>query len=77
MSRHPTGPTTARRRLVALWDALDGLGATVRRLPLAEATDDEIGALIAGEAERVRVLSAPEAEHHTLAARIAHRTTAA
>jgi hypothetical protein len=48
-------------RLLALWDDLEKLGATVRRLPLEYLTDDEIAALCAGEAERFRILSAPEA----------------
>jgi hypothetical protein len=61
---------------VALWDALDGLGATVHRLPLAEATDDQLGALLADAHERHRVLTSPEAAMHTLAARVRRKRAA-
>lgn len=66
-----------RHRLRVLWDALETFGANVHRRPINTLFDDELRALIAGETERLRVLQSPEARHHTLAARTAHRRAVA
>lgn len=74
---HASEAALQRHRLAVLWDALESFGAVAHRRPVADLTDDELAALIAGETERVRVLQSPEARRHVMAARIAYRKRAA
>lgn len=53
--------TPARVRLSDLWATLDALGATVNRRPLTHLSTATLNRLCAAEAERVRVLTSPEA----------------
>lgn len=61
--KHPIDAPAALlcHRLVDLWTELGALGATVNHRPIGRLTAPELGALVAAETERVRVLTAPEA----------------
>jgi hypothetical protein len=49
--------TDARRHLAALWDALEGLGASVVRLDPDALSDDDVANLVSWESRRLRVLT--------------------
>jgi hypothetical protein len=54
------------RRLVELWATLDALGATVHRRPIAHLRAVTLRPMVAAAAERVRVLTSPEAAARVL-----------
>lgn len=49
-----------RRRLTTIWDALDAMGATVRRVDVDVLGDDEVRDLVAYESRRLRILALEE-----------------